>query len=116
MTNPYDPPVGHEGQPPPMPPMQGPPPSYYYGLPQVARQSTNGLAVASLVLGIVWVYWIGSILALVFGYIAKRQIDQSNGAQGGRGLAVAGIVLGWVGVGFLTLFIVLVIASRAANS
>jgi hypothetical protein len=28
---------------------------------------TNGLAIASMVLGIVWVYWLGSVLALVFG-------------------------------------------------
>lgn len=75
-----------------------------YGQP-VYRAATNGMAVASLVLGIVWLYWIGSILALVFGYIARKQIDESNGTQQGRGMAVAGIVLGWVGVGFLTLFV-----------
>jgi hypothetical protein len=68
---------------------------------------TNGFAIASLVLGIVWIYWIGSILALVFGYMAKSQIDASNGTQSGRGMAIAGIVLGWVGVGVLILLIVL---------
>jgi hypothetical protein len=67
---------------------------------------TNGLAVASLVLGIVWVMWITSVLALIFGYVALGQIRDSGGTQGGRGLAIAGIVLGWVGVGFLLLFIV----------
>lgn len=51
--------------------------------------------------------FIGSILALVFGYIGKSQIDRSAGRQGGRGLAVAGIVLGWVGVGFLLLMLIL---------
>ncbi len=66
---------------------------------------TNGLAIASLVLGIVWIYGIGSILALVFGYQAKGQIDRSGGRESGRGMAVAGIVLGWVGVGALVLFI-----------
>lgn len=66
---------------------------------------TNGLAVASLVLGILWLYWVGSILALVFGMIAKSQIDAAAGTQQGRGLAIAGIVLGWVGVGFLLLFV-----------
>jgi len=49
--------------------------------------STNGLAIASLVLGILWLYWVGSILALVFGYLARRQIAQRQGVQGGRGLA-----------------------------
>ena len=43
-----------------------------------------------MVLGIVWVYWIGSILALIFGYIAKGQINESGGRQGGRGMAIAG--------------------------
>jgi len=61
------------------------------------------LAVASLVLGILWIFWIGSLLALVFGLIAKSQIDRSDGAQSGLGLAIAGIVLGCVGVGTLLL-------------
>jgi len=65
----------------------------------------NGLAIASLVLGILWIYWIGSILALVFGMVGKSQIDKSGGMQSGRGMAIAGIVLGWVGVGFLLLFV-----------
>jgi len=69
-------------------------------------KSTNGLAIASMVLGILWVYWIGSILALIFGYVAKGQIDAAGGAQGGRGMAIAGIVLGWVGIGVLMLGIV----------
>ena len=64
----------------------------------------NGMAIASMVLGIVWVYWIGSILALVFGYVARNQIKQ-RGGQGG-GMAVAGIVLGWVGIGFLVIFLI----------
>jgi hypothetical protein len=77
------------------------PPPPPYAQPQV--QQTNGLAIASLVLGILWLYWVGSILALIFGYRARRQIDESNGAQGGRGLAIAGIVLGWIGVALLVL-------------
>jgi hypothetical protein len=64
-----------------------------------------------MVLGIVWLYWIGSILALVFGYIARSQIRTSG--QGGDGMAIAGIVLGWVGVGFLLLLIVLAAAAGA---
>ena len=42
------------------------------------RSSTNGLAIASLVVGIVWIYWIGSILAVIFGHIALRQIDDTG--------------------------------------
>jgi hypothetical protein len=73
---------------------------------------TNGLAIASLVLGLVWVYGLGSILALVFGYSAKGQIDRSGGQQTGGGMAIAGIVLGWIGVGL----ILLVFIAAAANS
>jgi hypothetical protein len=64
-------------------------------------RTTNGLAIAAMVLGIVWIYWLGSILALIFGYIAKGQINASAGRQGGKGMAIAGIVLGWVGIGTL---------------
>lgn len=61
------------------------------------------MAIASMVLGILWLWWIGSILALIFGYVGKNQIDQSGGRQDGRGMAIAGIVLGWIGIGFLLL-------------
>jgi hypothetical protein len=80
-------------------------PSSAPGVP-AAQGKTNGLAIASLVLGIVWIYGIGSILALVFGYQAKSQIDASRGRESGRGMAIAGIVLGWIGIGLLTLVII----------
>lgn len=79
-------------------------------------QHTNGLAVASLVLGIIWLYWLGSILALIFGYTARRQIDASGGWQTGRGLATAGIVLGWIGVATLVLMIVFLIIGVAVGA
>jgi hypothetical protein len=69
------------------------------------------MAIASLVLGALWLYWLGSILALIFGYIGKSQIDKSEGTQDGRGLAIAGIVLGWIGVAILAIFIIAIIAS-----
>jgi len=78
----------------------------------VQATSTNGLAIASMVLGILWIYWIGSILALVFGYVAKGQIDRSAGRQTGRGMAIAGIVLGWIGVATIALVVVFAIAVR----
>lgn len=71
--------------------------------------STNGLAIASLVLGITWVYWIGSILALIFGLVARKQIKQS--AQSGSGMATAGIVLGCVGIATLLYFLIIVITA-----
>ena len=78
------------------PPQQQP---YPYPYPYPPARTTNGMAVASMVLGIVWVYWIGSILALIFGYVALNEIRRSK--QAGEGMAIAGIVLGWIGVGIL---------------
>lgn len=49
---------------------------------------TNGMAVASLVLGLLGI----SLLGLIFGAIALGQIDKNTGQQG-RGMAIAGIVL-----------------------
>ena len=85
------------------PPPLGPPAPQ----PLYVQTKTNGLAIAALVLGIVWIYWIGSILALVFGYVAKSQIEQSEGRETGLGMAIAGIVLGWVGIGTLVLALLL---------
>ena len=70
-----------------------------------ASSRTNGFAIASLVLGIVWIYWIGSILALVFGYMARSQIRDSR--EGGSGMAVAGIILGWIGIAVMVGWILL---------
>jgi hypothetical protein len=72
-----------------------------------ASRGTNGMAIASMVLGILWIYWLGSILALIFGYIALRQIKQRN--EGGRGMAIAGTVLGWIGAGTLLLTIIVAV-------
>jgi hypothetical protein len=106
-----DPNTGTSGTPQDRPPPQQYAPEGQYAAPPqpvyVAQTKTNGMAIASLVLGILWIYWIGSILALIFGYVAKGQIDRAGGREGGRGLAIAGIVLGWVGVGILILLIVL---------
>ena len=55
-----------------------------------------GFAIASMVLGIVWIDGIGAVLALIFGYMAKREIARTG--KRGEGMATAGIVLGWVGV------------------
>jgi hypothetical protein len=95
------------------------PPPAPYGAPQYAPAApkTNGLAVASLVLGITgFLCCIPAILALVFGYISKGQIDKSNGTQGGRGMAVAGIVLGWVWVGLGILYVILVVLGTLSES
>jgi hypothetical protein len=74
---------------------------------------TNGLAVASMIVGIVWIWGVGSIVALVLGYSAKAQIDRSGGAETGRGMAIAGIVLGWIGIAGLFLVILSTAIARS---
>jgi hypothetical protein len=71
--------------------------------------STNGLAIASMILGILWLYWLGSILALIFGYVALSQIRRRG--DGGRGMAIAGIILGWIGVIVAVAAVILVIVA-----
>lgn len=63
---------------------------------------TNGLAVASLVVGIISTLmgfagmgWFG-VLAAVHGHRARRQIQKSG--EAGAGMAMAGLVLGYVAI------------------
>ena len=57
-------------------------------------------------LGIVWVFWVGSILAVIFGHVALSQIKRSMGALTGRGMAIAGLILGYLGLATLVTVIV----------
>src|SRR5215217_8050230 len=74
------------------------------------RPSTSGKAIASLVLGIVWVYGITSVLAIVFAVLARRDIRESNGWVTGGGMATAGLVLGIVGVVGVIVVLILALA------
>lgn len=68
----------------------------YSSPPPQQRPQTNGMAVASLVLGILWLCSLGSIAAIILGHAALHQINRSGAA--GRGIAIAGLVLGYVGL------------------
>lgn len=50
--------------------------------------------MASLVLSLLWLFWLGSLAAVVFGFIALRQIKRAGGGQRGRTPAVIGVVVG----------------------
>lgn len=82
-----------------------------------ATGPTNGKAVASLVCGIgglVLLPLVLSILALVFGYQARREIEERG--ESGSGLATAGIVLGWVGIAVFVIGILFFITTIAVFS
>jgi hypothetical protein len=84
-------------------------------LPQqvtVTAKPNSGLAIASLVLGILgWVFLpiLGHALAVIFGHMAKNEIKNSGGQLGGEGMATAGLVLGYSGLGIACLATILTI-------
>lgn len=69
----------------------------------VSSAKTNGFAVASLVLGLLFCLSVTGILAVIFGNVALGRIAASQGTEKGRGLAIAGIVLGWIGIVLLAI-------------
>jgi len=69
---------------------------------------SNGLCVASLVLGIIgipscWLVVPGA-LAIILGIIGYNQISNRQASRSGRGLAIAGITCGIIGAGAGLLF------------
>jgi hypothetical protein len=100
-----------------------PPPGGYGGISAgYATPRTDGLAIASLVIGILSLVCaigcLGIVLgptAAIMGFISRQRINSSGGALGGGTLAVVGLVLGIIGfvasVGVFFLFI-----SGAINS
>jgi hypothetical protein len=76
-----------------------PPPPAPVGPPVFARSAPppNGFAIASLICGVLWMGWFGSVLAIVFGHVALGQIGRAQGRQSGRGVAIAGLALGYFG-------------------
>jgi Domain of unknown function (DUF4190)/GYF domain 2 len=54
---------------------------------------TSGMAVVSLVLGILGFCGITAVIGLVLGIVAQRKINKSGGRLKGSGLAIAGIAV-----------------------
>ena len=88
-------------------------PGYGAGMPP-QRAKTNGLSVASLVLGLVGIplcfLFIPSLLAVIFGIVGLKQI-KGGPTQSGRGLAIAGLILGAI----MLMLVVLVLAFGETN-
>ncbi|HEY1445647.1 MAG TPA: DUF4190 domain-containing protein [Acidimicrobiales bacterium] len=75
---------------------------------------TNGLAIASLVCSCAgFLFIVPGVLGVIFGFIARSQIRQSGGSQGGDGLALAGILVGFAWIG---LFVIVFIIGAANNN
>ena len=78
--------------------------------PTAPAVPTSGLAIASLVLavgGLTIMPLIGSIVAVILGYMARNDIRRRPDEVSGDGIAMAGIVLGWIAVGLSVLGLLL---------
>ncbi len=95
----------------------------YQHAPQI--QPTNGMAVASMILGIVGIVGgclvIPSVLAIIFGHMARGQIRRGQGS--GDGMALAGLIMGYLWTALTVavillyvLFFVVLIGAAAASS
>ena len=74
------------------------------------------LAIVSLVAAIAgWSFLpvIGGVIAIITGYLAKKEIQDSEGRLRGDGLATAGIVIGSACVAAATLLVIAVAAWAA---
>ena len=96
-----------------------PPPPPQYGAPVPPQggtpPKTSGKAIASMVTGLVGLLTIccgflvvSSIVALVLGILARKEIRNSNGALKGDGMALTGVITGIVGIVMVIITIILV--------
>lgn len=98
----YQDPYGQQNQPVPysgVPYSPGPySPAQFPGYGPPPQTSTNGMAIASLVVSLVGLFICGGLLCplgAIFGHVAKGQISRTG--EAGDGLALAGLIIGWVG-------------------
>ncbi len=83
-----------------------PPPLHGQPYSGITPPETCGLAIASLVLGLLGCLGVTAIGAVVCGHLALNRIGKSAGRLTGSGMAVAGLVMGYlfsviVGISFL---------------
>lgn len=77
-------------------------------------RASNGMAIASLVCGLVLCFApISSILAIVFGIIGLSKTKDER--YGGKGMSIAGIILGCLGFVFLGLSLLMLPALNRAR-
>ena len=75
-------------------------------------KQTSSLAIISLVSGLLgWTLlpWLGSLVAIITGHMARAEIRRNPETMEGDGLALAGLVLGWLMVGLTVIGILIVI-------
>jgi hypothetical protein len=81
------------------------------GLVQPQGAKTSGLAIGSLICGLLFFFFPAAIVAIILGHLSLSDIRKSAGRLAGRGIALTGLVLGYSGVLFIP--VVLIIAAIA---
>ena len=74
---------------------------------------TSTLAIVSLVsaiLGFTFVPLVGTVVALITGYMARNETRAIPPRVSGDGLATAGIIMGWIQVGLIVIGVCCTIA------
>jgi len=88
-----------------------------------ASGGTSGLAIASLILGIVSLPLgcfgpfglLCSVPAVITGIMGRNKIKESGGRVGGDGLALAGLIIGGLGVAWALLITILFVVGAASS-
>jgi hypothetical protein len=88
-------------------------PGYYQTMVPVTP--TNGLAIGSLVCGILEFFTLGlaAVPAVILGHLARGQIRRTG--EHGDGMAIAGLILGWLAIGGWALLLLILAAAAGHN-
>ncbi len=84
-----------------VPPPYQPPYQPYQAGPQNSNSAIISLIAG--ILGLTLLPGVASIVAVILGHMAKREIATSQGTLAGDGMATAGLILGYIGVGLMVL-------------
>jgi len=102
---------------PPMTPLWQPPPPP----PQPRTQQSQGLAVASMITGILGLVLgcfgpLPGLAAIVLGWLALSQIKRTPQTAGGKPLAIIGLITGSLSVAFYALLLIWMILAGALGN
>ncbi len=94
-------------------PMEVPSPASAYAAPPAPpiTPTTSGLAIVSLLCGLLFFIFPSAVAAIIFGHISRSDIRRSGGRKTGAGMALAGLVLGYIGIAIIP--IILIVAAIA---
>ncbi|MEO6172593.1 MAG: DUF4190 domain-containing protein [Arenimonas sp.] len=94
----------------------------------ISAKETSPLAITSLICGILgWTVlpWLGSIVAIITGHMARKEIRANPATKEGDGMALAGLIMGYamIIVSILTVIVIVlffggllaVLGAAAAN-